>query len=123
MFVISDKEFEFIISEAMDSLPKKYIDKLQNVVIVWADEPTVEQRDRLKLHSRQSLFGLYEGVPKPGRGGSNNMILPDKITIFRNPILASVNDLTGLKEQVRHTLWHEIAHHYGLNHEQINRLE
>lgn len=123
MLSVSDKEFEDIISLAIDSLPKKYTEKLQNVAIVWADEPSARQRERLKLHSGQSLFGLYEGVPKPGRGGNNNMVLPDKITIFKNPILTSVFDQAGLKEQVRHTLWHEIAHHFGLNHEQINRLE
>src|SRR5690606_24709642 len=120
---MSDEEFERIVGEALDSLPEKYTSKLNNVAIVVADEPTDEQRQKLKLRCDQTLFGLYEGVPQTARGNNYSLVLPDKITIFKNPIIRATYDDKSLYEHVRHTLWHEIAHHFGLAHEQIHRLD
>ncbi len=120
---ISDEEFEKLAGKALDSLPEKYTSKLDNVVIVVADEPTPEQREKLKLRCDQTLFGLYEGVPKTARGNYYSMVLPDKITIFKLPIVRASHDASSLYEQIRHTLWHEIAHHFGLKHEQIHKLD
>lgn len=123
MLSISDKEFDNIISQAMDELPSEYIERLNNVVVTYEDEPSPEQRTKLKLRCDQSLFGLYEGVPLTKRGAGYNLVLPDKITIFKNPILSFSNDLASFKTQVKHTLWHEIAHYYGLDHDRIHYLE
>ncbi len=120
---VNDEEFEKIIGEAMDSLPEKYVRGLDNVLVTYEDEPTPEQRKELKLHCNQTLFGLYQGVPRTQRGIGYNMVLPDKITLFKNPILHVSPDIAVLKEQVRHTLWHEIAHHYGLDHDRIHALD
>jgi predicted Zn-dependent protease with MMP-like domain len=68
------------------------------------------------------LFGLYEGVPLTRRGGQTHFG-PDKITIFKNPALAFARDPAQLRAAVKHTLWHEIAHYFGLNHDQIHKLE
>jgi predicted Zn-dependent protease with MMP-like domain len=119
---MSDEEFDKIISEALDSLPDKYTSRLKNVAIIYEDEPTNEQREKLKLHCDQLLFGLYEGVPLPARGG-RDALLPDKITIFKKSLLMISRDMDELKENVRHTLWHEIAHYFGLNHKRIHELE
>lgn len=123
MIEITDEEFDQTISNAMDELPQEYIKRLNNVAIVYADEPTPEQREKLKLRCDQTLFGLYEGVPLTKRGAGYNLVLPDKITIFKNPILYNSIDLDGFKRQVKHTLWHEIAHYYGLDHNRIHELE
>ena len=123
MFELPDEEFDKLISQAMDELPQQYIKNLQNVAVVYADDPTPEQRQKLELRNDQSLFGLYEGIPRALRGAGYNMVLPDKITIFKHPILAYSHDLPSLKKNIKHTLWHEIAHHYGLNHQQIHELE
>ena len=123
MLSVSDEEFEKLIGEAMDSLPEKYVEGLNNVLVTYEDEPTPEQRVELKLHCNQTLFGLYQGVPRTQRGNGYNMVLPDKITIFKNPILHASQDMTALKAQIRHTVWHEIAHHYGLDHDRIHELE
>lgn len=120
---ISDEEFEKFISEAMDSLPEKYVKGLNNVLITYEDEPSEQQRQELKLHCNQTLFGLYQGVPRTQRGIGYNMVLPDKITIFKLPILRVSPDLKSLKDQIRRTLWHEIAHHFGLDHDRIHALE
>lgn len=123
MVELSDKEFEGIIADAMDSLPERFLAHAKNVAVVWADEPTLEQRIKQQLRPEQTLLGLYEGVPLTRRGDGYNLVLPDKITIFKNPILHYSQDLAAVKKQVKHTLWHEIAHHYGLDHDRIHELE
>jgi len=107
----------------MDELPEEYIRNLNNVVVVYEDEPTPDQRVKLKLRCNQSLYGLYEGIPRTQRNSGYNLVLPDKITIFKLPMLYSVASMEALQKQVKHTLWHEIAHHYGLDHDRIHQLE
>ncbi len=112
-----------MIDEAFASLPKKYTSVMNNVAIVYEDEPTEMQRQKMRLRDNQTLFGLYEGIPMSQRGAGYNLVLPDKITIFKNPIIHNSRDIADVKKQVRHTLWHEIAHHFGLDHDQIHRLD
>lgn len=119
----SDQQFDTLISRAMDELPQEYIRGLVNVAIVMADEPTPEQREKLRLRHDSLLLGLYEGIPLVYRTGNESGLLPDKITLFKYPILAVSRDEAGLFEQIKRTLWHEIAHYYGLNHDQIHGLE
>jgi predicted Zn-dependent protease with MMP-like domain len=123
MLTVTDEEFDKIISQAMDELPPDYIERLNNVLVTYEDDPSPAQREQLKLRCNQSLFGLYEGIPLTKRGAGYNMVLPDRITIFKNPILAYSQDLPSFKMQVKHTLWHEIAHYYGLDHDRIHELE
>lgn len=118
----SDDEFDQMISNALDSLPSKYTERMTNVAIIYADEPSPEQRQKLKLHCNQTLLGLYEGVPLPARGGIQPY-LPDKITIFKVPLVLSSNNMSELQENIRHTLWHEMAHYFGLDHKRIHELE
>jgi len=120
---LSDEQFAAIIAEAMDELPEKYAKTLDNVAIVYEDEPTPEQRVEMKLRRHETLFGLYQGIPQTGRGMGYNLVLPDKITIFKHPIMRASRDMAELKAHVKHTLWHEIAHHFGLDHDRIHELE
>jgi predicted Zn-dependent protease with MMP-like domain len=122
MLQITDEQFQELINEAMSELPKRHTDGLKNVAILYEDEPTPEQRVRLNLACDESLYGLYEGVPLAARQGETR-IFPDKITIFKKPMLASARDLPALKALIKHTLWHEIAHYYGLEHPRIHELE
>jgi predicted Zn-dependent protease with MMP-like domain len=120
---IDEKTFEALTSEAIDSLPKEYIDNMDNVAIVVEDEPSEEQKKKLHLCDNQLLFGLYEGIPKISRSANYSFVPPDKITIFKNPILEVSDTLDELKNQIKRTVWHEIAHHYGLDHDRIHELE
>jgi predicted Zn-dependent protease with MMP-like domain len=122
MFDISDEQFSALIAEVMDELPKAHMEAVKNVAIVYEDEPSSEQRVKLQLRHDQSLFGLYEGVPLPKRGGMTNFG-PDKITIFKHPMLHYASTYPELRAQIKHTLWHEIAHYFGLDHGQIHALE
>jgi predicted Zn-dependent protease with MMP-like domain len=119
---LTENEFEKYLAEAIDTIPKPYSDHLQNVAFILEDNPTPDQRLRLNLYPNETLFGLYEGVPLPARNGTLKL-LPDKITIFKNPLLAASRDTKHLKENIYHTVWHEVAHYYGLDHKRIHELE
>lgn len=123
MIEVTDEQFEAMINESMAELPQEYITRLDNVAIVYEDEPDSGQQQKLKLKCSEVLFGLYEGVPLTKRGSGYNLVLPDKITIFKKAICSQAGSLGELKAQIKHTLWHEIAHFYGLDHDRIHELE
>lgn len=122
MLELSDEKFEELVTEAIDNIPSPYHEKLNNIAFLVEDEPTAEQRVKLSLYPNETLFGLYEGTPLPQRGGVTKL-LPDKITIFKNPLAAASHSLDDLKNRVGHTLWHEVAHYYGLDHNRIHELD
>jgi predicted Zn-dependent protease with MMP-like domain len=119
---VSEEDFEKYLAEAIDAIPAPYSDHLQNVAFILEDEPTPSQREKLKLYPNETLYGLYEGVPLPQRGGTLKL-LPDKITLFKNPLLAASRDVNDLRVRIGHTLWHEVAHYYGLDHRKIHELD
>jgi predicted Zn-dependent protease with MMP-like domain len=121
MLELSDIDFRQIVSEAIDSLPERFTANMKNVAIIVEDEPSEAQKNKLHIYKGSLLFGLYEGLPLTRRL-NYNLVLPDKITIFKNPFLQTCETRAELKIQVKRTVWHEIAHHYGLDHEQINKL-
>lgn len=116
MHDLTDEAFDALITRAMNELPQRYIAGLENVAIVMADEPTEQQRSKMKLDDQHLLLGLYEGVPLTQRGSGWSGMLPDKITLFKYPILAVSQTEAALFEQIKRTLWHEMAHFYGLSH-------
>jgi predicted Zn-dependent protease with MMP-like domain len=120
---LSDDEFDRLISRAMDELPQEYIKGLHNVAILYADDPDEYQIQKSGLREGNILLGLYEGIPLTKRGGNYTFVLPDKITLFKNSILMIVRNPQELFEQIKRTLWHEIAHYYGLDHDRIHALE
>ena len=122
MHNISDEQFQELIDKAFDSLPKEHRDRVQNVAILAAEEPSAEQRRIAKLRANETLLGLYEGVPLAQRQGRTSLY-PDRITLFKQPLLMAAADEGSLYNAIRHTLWHEIAHYYGLNHAEIHKLE
>ncbi len=119
---VDDDTFQALVNEALASLPGQHAPNIANVAILYEYEPTPEQRLKLQLRQDQTLFGLYEGVPLPNRQGQTR-ILPDKITVFKGPLERASADIVQLKENIRHTLWHEIGHYYGLDHDKIRELE
>ncbi|NBU34308.1 metallopeptidase family protein [bacterium] len=123
MITVDEIQFDAMISRAMDELPQQYIAGLKNVVIVYEDKPTAEQRRRQNLQAWQTLFGLYEGIPLTQRGNGYNLVLPDKITLFKGPLEQASGSVAELQEHIKRTLWHEIAHYYGLGHDRIHELE
>lgn len=113
---LSDEAFDTLITRAMNELPQEYIKGLDNVAIIMADEPTPEQHRKMKLDDQHLLLGLYEGVPLTQRGSGWTGMLPDKITLFKKPLLMVSNTPGEFFAQIKRTLWHEMAHFYGLSH-------
>jgi predicted Zn-dependent protease with MMP-like domain len=112
------QRFERLVRKAIDSLPPGVHLMMENVEIVVEDEPTLEQRGE----SEDGPLGLYEGIPHEDRGSSYNMILPDKITIFRGPLERATTTPSELFAEVRATVIHEVAHHFGMDEWQIAEL-
>jgi predicted Zn-dependent protease with MMP-like domain len=123
MFNFPDEEFEKLMAECLDELPEKYVKGLNNVLITYADEATPEQNAKQHIGHGQVLLGLYEGIPLTKRNAGYQMVIPDRITLFKFPLLRLSPDSADLKQRVKHTLWHEIAHYYGLDHEMIHDIE
>jgi len=111
--MIGKTGFDRLVTEGLNAIPVKFLRRLSNVAVVVENEPTLEQRRRLGLRRDLTLFGLYEGVPQTVRGGHYYWVLPDKITIFRKPILEYARSPQEVRQIVRDTVWHEIAHHFG----------
>lgn len=120
---VSEADFSTIVGDAIDSIPERYAKHIQNLAFVIEDDPSPEQLRKLHLYNGQTLYGLYEGVPITGRASSYNLVLPDKITIFQGPIQASCHSHEQLKQLVKQTVWHEVAHYFGLDHDAIAKLE
>jgi len=120
---ITDEAFDQLVTKAMNELPQDYIKGLDNVAIVYADWPDEHQAKKSELKPGSLLLGLYEGIPLTQRGSGYTFVLPDKITLFKTPISMVSDSEEAMAEQVKRTLWHEIAHYYGLNHHRIDELE
>ena len=117
-------EFEKLVAAGVDAIPPQFTAKLNNVVITIEDLPTPQQLGRGKVRPGTTLFGLYEGIPQTKRGGNYSLVLPDKITIFQQPIVAAAGgDPEAVKQIVKNTVWHEIAHHFGLDEGEVRRRE
>lgn len=121
MIELTDEQFDALITKAMNELPQEYIEGLNNVAILYADDPDEEQRGKAHLDENHMLLGLYEGIPLTQRGNGYTFVLPDKITLFKNSLLrVAQDDEERLFQEVKRTLWHEMAHFYGLSHRDMD---
>jgi predicted Zn-dependent protease with MMP-like domain len=111
--LVSADEFEQLVIDELDLLPDDMIDGLDNVVFVTEDWPD---------DGEQSLLGLYDGVALTERGQYGYGELPDRIILYREPLLAIATDLDELKTQIHVTLVHEIGHFYGLDDAALHAL-
>jgi predicted Zn-dependent protease with MMP-like domain len=108
------ERFEALVVEALDSLPGWVHDRLENVEVIVEERPPPGQAN---------LLGRYEGVPMTGRGGGYTFVLPDRITLFRSTLEAGAADAEALRERVRHTVVHEIAHYFGISDDRLREID
>lgn len=111
---ISKEQFEKWVAEAIDNVPKKFQEKINNLVFFVEDYPTQEQMGKARLLGRKNavLLGLYEGYHQSKRLDVGP-VFPDRITLFKNPIESICSTEKELKDQIEKTVRHEIAHHFG----------
>lgn len=119
--MLTNEEFEQLVKEGIDAIDEKFLQKLKNVEIVVEDDPSPSQLERLSARGAL-LFGLYEGVPQTKRE-QYGQVLPDKITVFKNPIEKVFFRKDDIKKAVKDTVWHEIAHHFGMDEKQVRQAE
>lgn len=116
-------EFEALVRDALDDLPEEFARRLENLSIVIEDEPDAALLRSLGLHpGRDTLFGLYQGVPLSQRGASYGGVLPDKISIYYRPLVRNCPTPQHIRHQVRKTVLHEIGHYFGLDDAEIRAL-
>ena len=113
MHALTEDEFELLVIEQLDMLPDDMIDGLDNLVFVTESRPE---------DGSLSLLGVYDGIALTERGQYGYGELPDRIILYREPLLDIAADLEELKDQIHVTLVHEIAHYYGIDDEQLHAL-
>ena len=107
------EEFEGLVSEALDGVPAELAALMDNVVVLVEDEPPAEEPD---------LLGLYEGIPLTERDSAYTFAQPDRILVFRGPLTRMCESTEELVEEVRITVVHEIAHHFGIDDHALHDL-
>lgn len=114
--------FEAIVAEALDELPPEFARFLENVEVHVALRPSREQRRSAGIRPWQTIYGLYEGVPLTDRAGADPL-LPDTITIFQEPLTRDFPGRQALRDEVRRTVLHEIAHLFGISDDRLRELD
>ena len=134
------QEFEKLVAEGFERLPLWVREKIQNVAVLVEDEPSEEDRKREGLTEHETLLGLYKGIPLAVRGEyyGVGMTLPDTITLYQLPIeeaaKASLRDVrpthredeafrAAVRKEVEDTIWHELAHHFGMDEGEVRKRE
>ena len=111
------------VARVIDRLPRRFREQLRNVEFVVEKRPSNELLRAEGLDPRRdTLYGIYQGVPLPDRSQLDPPLLPDKITIFAEPLLEDFPDPDELREEIRLTVLHEIAHYFGMDEEEIEDL-
>ena len=111
--VMEPRAFESLVSQALDDIPDELASLIENVVVLVEDDAPADDPD---------LLGLYDGVALTERYGDYGMVLPDRIFIYRRPLLEMCDSEKQLEEEVRITVVHEIAHHFGIDDDRLHDL-
>ena len=118
---LTENDFEQLVVDVLDSLPEKLLEMIDNVDVVIELRPTREQLRHMGITSG-TLYGLYEGIPLTLRDSGYSIVAPDKITIFQRPIEQECSTPEEVADQVRTTVIHEVAHHFGIDEETLDEL-
>ena len=110
---VTPEQFEELVADALDEIPPELAQLMDNCVVLVEDRPPADE---------PHLLGLYEGVPLTERGEFYAGVLPDRVLIFREPILAICETLEDVVEEVHITVVHEIAHHFGIDDDRLHDL-
>ena len=118
------RAFEALVAEALDDLPAYVQERLENVAVLVEERPRRDRLTDMGYDSRHDLLGLYEGINRLDRAGGYHLVTPDRITLFWRPIIDEVGwgDREAIRREVRKTVIHEVAHHFGIDDAELERL-
>src|SRR5262245_35044664 len=116
------KAFESLVHQAIRYLPLQFRAKLTNMAIIIEEYPSEELLEQMEVPEDETLFGLYQGVPLTERGHFNEPLFPDRILIFQRPIEEACSSSDEIKEEIRITVAHEIAHFFGIDDEALEEM-
>ena len=120
------KEFEKLVEEGFQQLPKWVREKINNVALLVEGEPSAQVRTREGLKKNETLLGLYQGIPLAARGEyyGVGMTLPDTVTLYQKPIERAAEQAgREVRDVVAETIWHEFAHHFGMDEREVRDRE
>lgn len=120
---LTRKEFEELAILALERLPKFIRNRMENVDVVIEDRASPDLLSEMGLRSPSDLLGLYQGIPLDQRGFYYGNVLPDKITLFQDPIESTCKTKEEIEEKVREVVIHEVGHYFGLDEERLEELE
>ena len=119
-------EFEKLVAEGFERLPQWVREKIKNVALLVEDEPSEELPTQEGLEEGETLLGYYHGIPLSARGEQYGVgpTMPDTITLYQVPIeQAAEEDATDVRDVVAETIWHEFAHHFGMDEHEVRHRE
>ena len=116
-------EFDRLVADAYARIPGRFRRRLKNIAVVVEPEPTLAQLARSGVVRRGTLLGLYEGRPLTERSVFEPFSMPDRITIFQGPHERLARSREHLKQLIEDTIWHEVAHYFGMNEAQVRAAE
>lgn len=120
MLRMSHEQFEEVVEKAVADIPPDLLDRIDNLMIVVEDEPSEEDLLELGMDPELDLlFGLYQGVSLPERGFDYGGVLPDRVVIYRLPLLEACSSRRELHREIRATVIHELGHYFGFDEEDL----
>ena len=120
---MSPEEFNRLVSAAYDLIPDQFRGRMENIAVIVEPEPGAHQLARARVPRGGTLFGLYEGRPLTVRSVFDSFGMPDRITIFQGPHERAARSPEHLAKLVEATMWHEVAHYFGMNESQVRAAE
>jgi predicted Zn-dependent protease with MMP-like domain len=115
-------DFEEVVAEALDALPDELRRQMNNVDVVVQDWPSPETLRQAGVRHRSGLLGFYHGVPLTERTSGYYLVLPDKISIYRMPILRHARTPQEVRETIQRVVHHEVAHHFGIDDDHLHEI-
>ncbi len=120
MLRVSREEFDRLVAEAVNHIPEELGRLIENVAVVVEEEPSRQELEEVGLDPEtETLFGLYQGVALPERGSDYGGVSPDRIVVYRRPLLEACRSRGELLREIRDTVIHEVGHYFGLPEEDL----
>jgi predicted Zn-dependent protease with MMP-like domain len=120
---VTRAEFERLVVEAIALIPRRFRDEIKNLAVVVEDAPSLDLLDEMEIEPPDTLYGLYQGTPLTERVWAHGNQLPDRITLFQQPIEGDCEDEDEVRAVIGETLIHEVGHYFGMSEEQIEEIE